>query len=86
MKIRIACLLLFAFIAMPILAAEEGPPTLAIGATGEAITPPFVVQVEVGALLQYGLIMIVVLLAVLVASLLLVRRLSLAQTLRLGEE
>jgi len=61
-------------------------PTLAIGATGEAITPPFVVQVEVAALAQYGLIMAGVLLAVLIASLLLVRRLSLAQTLRLGEE
>ncbi len=61
-------------------------PTLAIGATGEAITPPFVVQIEVAALLQYGLIMLVVLASVLVASLLLVRRLSLAQTLRLGEE
>ncbi len=61
-------------------------PTLAIGATGEAITPPFVVQVEVAALAQYSLIMAGVLLVVLIASLLLVRRLSLAQTLRLGEE
>jgi hypothetical protein len=61
-------------------------PTLAIGATGEAITPPFVVQVEIGALLQYGLIMLIVLALVLTTSLLLVRRLSLAQTLRLGEE
>jgi len=61
-------------------------PTLAIGATGEAITPPFVVQVEWAALAQYGLIMLAVLGLVLLASLLLVRRLSLAQTLRLGEE
>ncbi len=61
-------------------------PTLAIGATGEAITPPFVVQVETAALAQYGLIMALVLILVLAASLLVVRRLSLAQTLRLGEE
>lgn len=61
-------------------------PTLAIGATGEAITPPFIVQVEVAALAQYGLLMAGVLLAVLIASLLVVRRLSLAQTLRFGEE
>lgn len=61
-------------------------PTLAIGATGEVITPPFVVQVETTALVQYSVIMGVVLLLVLAASLLVVRRLSLAQTLRLGEE
>lgn len=68
------------------LLSDRVVPTLAIGATGEAITPPFVVQVEVAALLQYGLIMLAVLAGVLTASLLLVRRLSLAQTLRLGEE
>lgn len=69
-----------------LLLSDRVVPTLAIGATGEAITPPFVVQVEVTALLQYGLIMLLVLAAVLAASLLLVRRLSLAQTLRIGEE
>ncbi|GAB4569489.1 MAG: hypothetical protein Kow0077_02110 [Anaerolineae bacterium] len=61
-------------------------PTLAIGATGETITPPFVVQVETVALLQYVGIMGLVLVAVLGASLYVVRRLSLSQTLRLGEE
>ncbi len=61
-------------------------PTLAIGTTGEAITPPFIVQVEGAALAQYAVIMALVLLLVLGTSLLIVRRLSLAQTLRLGEE
>ncbi|MBN1966831.1 MAG: FtsX-like permease family protein [Anaerolineae bacterium] len=73
-------------VALGMVLSNQVVPTLAIGATGERITPPFVVQVEVAALVQYGLIMLVVLVAVLAASLLLVRRMSLAQTLRLGEE
>ena len=73
-------------VALGVVLSSQVVPTLAIGATGEAITPPFVVQVEVAALLQYGIIMLAVLAAVLLTSLLLVRRLSLAQTLRLGEE
>ncbi len=72
--------------ALGVVLSDQVVPTLAIDATGEAITPPFVVQVEVLALLQYGLIMLVVLAVVLATSLLLVRRLSLTQTLRLGEE
>ncbi len=72
--------------ALGLVLSDRVVPTLAIGATGEAITPPFVVQVEAAALLQYGLIMLLVLATVLAASLLLVRRLSLAQTLRIGEE
>ncbi len=61
-------------------------PTLALGATGEAVVPPFIMQVETTRLLEYGLMMFVVMLLVLSSSLLLVRQLSLARTLRLGEE
>ncbi|MCE7946443.1 MAG: ABC transporter permease [Chloroflexi bacterium CFX4] len=61
-------------------------PRLAQDASGAQITPPFIVQVETAALLQYGAIIGVVLIAVLAVSALLVRRLSLAQTLRLGED
>jgi len=66
--------------------ANQIVPTLALGATGEAVIPPFVMQVEVRRLIEYGLMMIVVLGLVLASSLLLVRQLSLARTLRLGEE
>lgn len=61
-------------------------PVLALGASGEAVTPPFIVQVETGALLRYGLVLLGALGTSLAASLWLVRRLSPAQTLRLGEE
>jgi len=61
-------------------------PTMATSTTGETITPPFLVQVEIGALLQYGLILLIVLSLVLLGSVWLVRRLSLSQTLRYGEE
>ena len=43
-------------------------------------------QVEAARLAEYGLMMVVVLGLVLGSSLLLVRQLSLARTLRLGEE
>ncbi|HEX3050613.1 MAG TPA: ABC transporter permease, partial [Aggregatilineaceae bacterium] len=61
-------------------------PTLALGATGESVVPPFIMQVETTRLLEYGVMMLVVMLLVLSSSLLLVRQLSLARTLRLGEE
>lgn len=61
-------------------------PRLAQDASGAQITPPFIVQTETAALLQYGVLIGVVLIAVLIVSALLVRRLSLAQTLRLGED
>lgn len=61
-------------------------PTLALGATGEGVIPPFVMRVETRRLLEYGLMMVAMLLLVLSSSLLLVRQLSLARTLRLGEE
>ena len=66
--------------------ANQVVPTLALGATGERVIPPFVMRVEVSRLLEYGVLMLVVLLLVLSSSLLLVRQLSLARTLRLGEE
>lgn len=66
--------------------ANQIVPTLALGATGEAVIPPFVMQVEAARLAEYGLMMVVVLGLVLGSSLLLVRQLSLARTLRLGEE
>jgi hypothetical protein len=66
--------------------AAQVVPTLAIGATGEGVIPPFVMRVEISRLIEYALLMVVVLGLVLSSSLLLVRQLSLARTLRLGEE
>ncbi len=68
------------------LLSERVLPTLAFNTTGAAITPPFIVQVETPVLLQYGLILLLVLALVLLGSLLLVRRMSLAQALRYAEE
>ena len=61
-------------------------PRLAQNATGESITPPFIVQVESAALIQYAGIIVLVLGLVLLLNLVLVSRLSLTRTLRLGEE
>jgi hypothetical protein len=61
-------------------------PRLAQDASGAQITPPFIVQVETAALVQYSALIGVVLIGVLLVSALLVRRLSLAQTLRIGED
>jgi hypothetical protein len=61
-------------------------PTLAFGATGEAVTPPFVIQVEQSALIQYVALLLLVLGVTFGASLVLVRRLSLIDLLRFGEE
>ncbi len=69
-----------------LLLSNQVLPTMATSTTGAAITPPFLVQVEVSALTQYGLILLLVLGVVLLASVLLIRRLSLAQTLRYGDE
>ncbi len=69
-----------------LLLSNQVLPTMATSTTGAAITPPFLVQVEVSALSQYGLILLLVLGLVLLASVLLIRRLSLAQTLRYGDE
>ncbi|MBX3063997.1 MAG: FtsX-like permease family protein [Anaerolineae bacterium] len=61
-------------------------PRLALDTSSRNITPPFIVQVEAGALAQYGLLIAGVLILVLLFSLLLVRGLSISRTLRLGEE
>lgn len=61
-------------------------PTLATTISTTTVTPPFDVQIEIGALLRYGAAMLSVLVLVLISSLLLVRRLSLSQALRLTEE
>ncbi len=61
-------------------------PTLALGAAGEGVTPPFVMRVGARRLLEYALLMGGVLGLVLASSLLLVRQLSIARTLRLGDE
>lgn len=61
-------------------------PRLAQDASGAQITPPFIVQVESAALLQYGLLIVGVLALVMAVSLVLVRQLSLSRSLRLGEE
>lgn len=66
--------------------AAQVVPTLALGAAGEGITPPFVMRVETRRLVEYALLMIGVLALVLSTSLLLIRQLSLARTLRLGDE
>ena len=66
--------------------ASQVVPTLALGAAGEGVIPPFVMRVETQRLIEYGLLMVGVLVLVLASSLLLVRQLSLARTLRLGEE
>lgn len=66
--------------------ASQVVPTLALGATGESVVPPFVMRVETRRLVEYGLLMVAVFGLVLSSSLLLVRQLSLARTLRLGEE
>lgn len=61
-------------------------PTLASSITTQTIAPPFIVQTETDALLQYGLVMLMILFVVLGFTLLLVRQLSLAQAIKLGEE
>jgi FtsX-like permease family len=61
-------------------------PRLAQDASGSQITPPFIVQVESTALAQYSLLLAIVIGLVLLASLLIVRGLSLTRTLRLGED
>ena len=61
-------------------------PTLALGAAGEGVTPPFVMRVGARRLLEYAALMGGVLGLVLASSLLLVRQLSIARTLRLGDE
>jgi hypothetical protein len=66
--------------------SENIVPTLALGATGEGVVPPYVTQTEWVAIGNFALIIAGVLLAVFITSLLLIRHMSLARTLRLGDE
>lgn len=61
-------------------------PRLALDSSSQNITPPFIVQVEASALVQYGLLLVVVLALALAFSMWIVRRMSVTRTLRLGEE
>ena len=61
-------------------------PTLALGATGEGVVPPFVTEIEWTAIANFWGIMLVVMFAVFAFAFFLVRQLSLSRTLRLGEE
>ncbi|MEP7287928.1 MAG: ABC transporter permease [Chloroflexota bacterium] len=61
-------------------------PKLAQNASSQNITPPFIIQVETAALLQYGVVIFVVLALVLLSALLVVRQLSISRSLRIGEE
>ncbi len=71
---------------MGVLLSQQVLPSLAIASGGGAITPPFRVEIEVAALLQYFAALIGLLALVLLASALLIRRLSLGQALRYQEE
>ena len=61
-------------------------PTLALGATGEGVVPPFVTEIEWTAIANFWGIMFVVMTGVFSFAFFLVRQLSLSRTLRLGEE
>ena len=61
-------------------------PTLAFGATGGLITPPFMIQFERAALAQYGLLILIMVAVTSTASVSLLRRLTLGDLLRFGEE
>ncbi len=61
-------------------------PRLALGTTGEGVTPPFITQTEWAAIGNFGIILAVVLLGVFAFSFVLIRQLSLSRTLRFGDE
>ncbi len=61
-------------------------PVLANGGAGETLAPPLIVRIELVALLQYAGIILAVLMMTLGLNLVLVKRLSPAQTLRFDEE
>ena len=61
-------------------------PALANSTSTQIIAPPFLVQIQITSIIQYGASIVGMLTIVLVTSLILVRRLSLSQALRLGEE
>ena len=71
---------------MGVLLSGQVLPSLAISGSGGVITPPFLVRLEVAALLQYFATLAGLLALVLIASMILIRRLSVGQALRYGDE
>ncbi len=71
---------------MGVLLSGQVLPSLAISGGGSAITPPFLVRLETTALLQYFSVLAALLILVLIASTILIRRLSLGQAQRYQEE
>ena len=71
---------------MGVLLSGQVLPTLAISSEGGAITPPFLVEVDPAALLQYGAVLFSLLALVLLVTTRLIRRMSLGQALRYREE
>ncbi|MCC6803686.1 MAG: ABC transporter permease [Anaerolineae bacterium] len=71
---------------MGVLLSGQVLPSLAISGGGSAITPPFLVRLEPTALRQYVSVLAALLILVLIASTILIRRLSLGQALRYQEE
>ncbi|GAB4529021.1 MAG: hypothetical protein OHK0046_48570 [Anaerolineae bacterium] len=69
-----------------VLLSNQVLPTLSIDTSGGALVPPFIVQTDSIALLQYGLILLAVFITVLVVAAGLIRRLGTAQNLRMSEE
>jgi ABC-type lipoprotein release transport system permease subunit len=61
-------------------------PRLAQDTGGAQITPPFVVRIEPSTLFGYGLLLLLVVGLVMLASMLIVRGMSLGRALRMGEE
>ena len=61
-------------------------PSLAISADSGAITPPFLVEIEVAALIQYFVALTILMAFVVAFTALLIRRLSLGQSLRFQGE
>jgi hypothetical protein len=73
-------------IGLGVLLSDRVLPTLAIGMAGQGVTPPFRVQFEGGAMVAYAVLLVGLLAAISLVNLLLIRRMSLTQTLRYGEE
>ena len=66
--------------------SEYVVPTLALGATGDGVVPPFITEIEWIAIGNFWLIMGIVLFVVFTFSYFLISQLSLSRSLRLGEE
>ncbi len=85
--------LVVVFLAAALLGAVMGAllsqlvlPSLAISPDASRITPPFLVEVQAAALLQYFAVLTVIMAAVIAFTALLIRRLSLGQSLRFQGE